>query len=119
MDIIKKQVRTTEIGAAATKAGFANQINAAYAGTLIGAVGESTYAQISNEFQRARQLANSQRRLAQIENQAYSDLEAVSAVVGDDVTAALASERRAAREVSRFGARGGISGSSLGTAVQI
>jgi hypothetical protein len=64
-------------------------------------------------------LANSQRRLAQIENQAYSDLEAVSAVVGDDVTAALASERRAAREVSRFGTRGGLTGSSLGTTVQI
>lgn len=119
MDIIKKQIRTTEIGAAATKAGFANQVNAAYAGTLIGAVGESTYAQISNEFQRARQLANSQRRLAQIENQAYSDLEAVSAVVGDEVNAALASERRAAREVARFGTRGGITGTSLGTTAQI
>lgn len=119
MDVIKKQVRVSEIGAAATKAGFIQQIGAEYAGTLVGAVGESTYAQISNEFQRARQLANSQRRLAQIENQAYSDLEAVSAVVGDEVNAALASERRAAREVARFGTRGGITGTSLGTTAQI
>lgn len=119
MDVIKKQVRVSEIGAAATKAGFAQQIGAEFAGTLVGAVGETGYAQIVNEFQRARQLANSQRRLAQIEGQSYSDLEAVSAVVGDEVNAALASERRAARETARFGGRGGITGATLGTTAQI
>ena len=114
MDIIRKQIRTSEIGAAATRAGFAqNLVNAEFAGTLIGAVGETGFAQISNEFQRARQLANTQRRLAQIEGQQYTDLEAIGAVVGDDVTKALASERRAARETARFSGGAGISGASL------
>jgi hypothetical protein len=79
----------------------------------MGAVGEAGYAQIVNEFSRARQFANAQRRLATIENQSYSDLEAVSAVVGDDIQAGLASERRAARETARFGGRSGLSGASL------
>jgi len=117
LDIIKKQVRTSEIGAAATNAGFAKEIMGVIeSANLVPAVGEATFAQIALEFQRARQLANTQRRLAQIEYQPYTDLEAIGAVVGDDVTKMLASERRAQREVSRFGARGGITGASLRTA---
>ena len=121
MDIIRKQIKTSEIGAAATKAGFDTQklVTAEYAGTLIGAVGETGYAQIANEFQRARLLANTQRRLAQIEGQQYTDLEAIGAVVGDDVTKALASERRAARETARFGGGAGLSGGSLRSTTNI
>lgn len=120
MDIIKKQIRVSEIGAAAAKAGFAqNLVSAEFAGSLIGAVGETGYAQISNEFQRARVLANTQRRLANIEGQQYTDLEAIGAVVGDDVTKALASERRASREAARFGGSAGLSGASLRNAPAI
>ena len=114
MDIIKKQIRVSEIGAAATKAGFARDIvGAKMAESLISAVGDTGYSQIATEFQRARQLANTQKRLAQIEGQQYSELEAIGAVVGDDITSALASERRAAREAARFGGSAGISGASL------
>jgi hypothetical protein len=114
LDIIKKQIRTSEIGAAATNAGFAQSLmTAAEAANLVPAVGEAAFAQIALEFKRARQLANTQSRLAQIEGQSYSDLEAIGAVVGDDVTKVLASERRAAREVARYSERGGITGSSL------
>ena len=114
LDIIKKQVRTSEIGAAATNAGFAQSLmTAAEAANLVPAVGEAAFAQIALEFKRARQLANTQSRLAQIEGQSYSDLEAIGAVVGDDVTKVLASERRAAREVARYSERGGITGASL------
>jgi hypothetical protein len=114
LDIIKKQVRTSEIGAAATNAGFAKSLmTAAEAANLVPAVGEAAFAQIALEFKRARQLANTQSRLAQIEGQSYSDLEAIGAVVGDDVTKVLASERRAAREVARYSERGGITGASL------
>jgi len=117
MDIIKKQVRTSEIGAAAIRGGFAQQIvGAEYAGTLIGAVGETGYAQIVNEFQRAKQLADTQRRLAQIEQKSYSDLEAIGAVVGDDVTKLLASQQRASREAARFSGAGGLTAGSLRTA---
>lgn len=114
IDIIRKQVRTSEIGAAATNAGFAKSLmTAAEAANLVPAVGEAAFAQIALEFKRARQLANTQSRLAQIEGQPYSDLEAIGAVVGDDVTKVLASERRAAREVARYSERGGITGASL------
>lgn len=114
MDVIRKQLRTSEIGAAATRAGFGREImSIEQSANLIPAVGESTYAQIANEFQRARQLANSQRRLAQIERTQYSDLEAIGAVVGDDVTKALASQQRAAREVARFGGTSGLTAGAL------
>jgi len=114
LDAIKKQVRTSEIGAAAVNAGFVKSLmTSVEAANLVPAVGDATFNQIALEFKRARQLANTQSRLAQIENQPYSELEAVSTVVGDDITAGLASERRAARESARFSARGGLTESSL------
>lgn len=114
MAVIKKQVRTSEIGAAAAAAGFARDLmGISNIETLLPAIGETAYAGLRTEFQRARQLAQSQRRLAQIENQSYSDLEAIGAVVGDDAAKMLASERRAAREAARFSARGGVTGASL------
>lgn len=117
LDIIKKQVRTSEIGSAAVRAGFAQSVvSATEAANLVPAVGEGSYAQISLEFQRARQLAQSQRRLAEIERQQYSDLEAIGAVVGDNVQNIMASERRAAREVARFGGTSGLTSTSLRSA---
>lgn len=114
MDIIRKQIRISEIGAASQVAGFAKDIvGVDQAAALISAVGETGYGALRTEFQRARQLAMSQRRLAQIEGQQYTDLEAIGAVVGDDVTKMLASERRAAREVARFGGGGGLTAGSL------
>lgn len=114
LDVIKKQIRTSEIGAAAVKAGFTQSLmSLAESANLIPAVGESNYNQISQEFQRAKQLSNSQRRLAQIENQQYSDLEAIGAVVGDNLTNIMASERRAAREVARFAGSSGLTSASL------
>jgi hypothetical protein len=114
MDIIRKQIRISEIGAASQVAGFGRDIMGVdQAAALISAVGDTGYGALRTEFQRARQLATTQRRLAQIEGQGYSDLEAIGAVVGDDVTKALASERRASRETARFGGRGGLTGGSL------
>jgi hypothetical protein len=114
MAVIKKQVRTSEIGAAAASAGFARDLmGISNIETLLPAVGETAYAGLRKEFQRARVLANTQRRLAQIEGQQYSDLEAIGAEVGDDAAKVLASERRAQREAARFSARGGVTGASL------
>jgi hypothetical protein len=118
IDVIRKQVRTAEIGAAATKAGLAGVARALpgadeLARSLIGAVGESSYNQISASFQRAKQLADTQRRLAAIEGQNYQDVEAVQAVVGGDIQAGLASQRRTARELARFQERGGVTATSL------
>lgn len=114
MDIIRKQIRISEIGAASQVAGFGRDIMGVdQAAALISAVGDTGYGALRTEFQRARQLSITQRRLAQIEGQSYSDLEAIGAVVGDEVPAALASERRASREAARFSGTGGISGASL------
>lgn len=114
MDIIRKQIRISEIGAASQVAGFGKDIMGVdQAAALISAVGETGYGALRTEFQRARQLAMSQRRLAQIEGQQYTDLEAIGAVVGDDVTKMLASERRAQREVARFSGTGGLTAGSL------
>ncbi len=120
MDIIKKQIRISEIGAASQVAGFGRDIMGVdQASALISAVGDTGYGALRTEFQRARQLATTQRRLASIEGQQYSDLEAIGAVVGDDVTKALASERRASREAARFSGSGGLSGASLRGTVNI
>lgn len=118
VDVIRKQVRTAELGAAATKAGFTDipgvlRGTSALAQSLIGAVGESSYSQISASFQRAKQLADTQSRLAAIEGQGYQETEAVQAVVGGDVQAGLASARRTAREAARFGGTSGLTATSL------
>lgn len=114
MAIIKKQVRTAEIGAAAAAAGFAKDLmNIDYSQTLVPITGEKNYLTLRNEFQRAQQLSKAQRRLAQIEGQQYSDLEAIGGIVGADTEQLLQSQRRAARETARFAQKGGISGTSL------
>lgn len=114
MDIIRKQIRISEIGAASQVAGFGRDIMGVdQAQALISAVGDANFGALRNEFQKARQLATTQRRLAAIERQSYSDLEAIGAVVGDNVPSLLASERRAARETARFAGGGGLSGASL------
>lgn len=114
MAIIKKQVRTAEIGAAAAAAGFARDLmNIDYSQTLVPITGEKNYLTLRNEFQRAQQLSKAQRRLAQIEGQQYSDLEAIGGIVGADTEQLLQSQRRAARETARFAQKGGISGTSL------
>jgi hypothetical protein len=120
MAIIKKQVRTAEIGAAAAAAGFNRDIsNIDYTQGLVTATGEKSYNTIRAEFQRAKQLSDSQRRLAQIEGQAYSDLEAIGGIVGGEAEKLLQSQRRAAREAARFSQKGGITSTSLASQVSI
>jgi hypothetical protein len=120
IDLVKKQVRVAEIGAAATAAGFEEDtMGINYSETLVPRTGEKTYNTIRTEFQRAKQLSDAQRRLAQIEGQDYSELEAISGVVGGEAESLLASQKRAQREVSRFSARGGVTGSSLASQVTI
>jgi len=116
MDIIKKQVRTAEIGAASIKAGFGvSTLGTAAAEALIGATGTATYAALSQSFARAKELATQQSRLAAIEGTGYQDLEAIGAIVGGDITKTLASQARAEREVSRFAAKSGVTSTSLAT----
>jgi ATP phosphoribosyltransferase regulatory subunit HisZ len=114
MDIIKKQVRLAEIGAAGLAAGFKSAVSMPVAEELRGAVGEQDYQTIQQSFEQAKLLSDQQSRLARIEGQTYSDLEAIRGVVGRDVENQLASQKRAEREViTRFGGRSGVTSTSL------
>jgi hypothetical protein len=118
MDIIRKQVRTAEIGASAKAGGFKvgaeGAITGARAESLIDATGTKDLATLKAEFGQAGILGRTQARLAGIEGQAYDTFEAAQAVVGSDATSILASKKRAERESDfRFGGGSGVSGTSL------
>ena len=114
MDVIKKQVRLAEIGAAGLSAGFKTAVSMPVAEELRGAVGEQDYQTIQQSFEQAKYLADQQSRLARIEGTAYSELEAIRGTVGKDIQSQLASQKRAEREsVTRFGGRSGVTSTSL------
>jgi hypothetical protein len=119
MDIIKKQVRAAEIGAAATFAGFSDlggkgAMGMGYAESLIGATGTADLAALKKDFGQAKTLARTQSRLAGIEGQAYNDTEAVNAAIAQEQSSILASQRRAERETKfRFGGTSGVGSTSL------
>lgn len=114
MDVIKKQVRLAEIGAAGLAAGFKTAVSMPVAEELRGAVGEQDYQTLQQSFEQAKYLSDQQSRLARIEGTAYSDLEAIRGTVGKDIESQLASQKRAEREViTRFGGRSGVTSTSL------
>ena len=119
MDIIKKQVRAAEIGAAATYAGFnelggKGAVGMGYAESLIGATGTADLAALKKDFGQAKTLARTQSRLAGLEGQAYNDTEAVNAAIAQEQSSILASQRRAERETKfRFGGSSGVGSTSL------
>ena len=119
MDIIKKQVRAAEIGAAATYAGFTDlggkaSLGTGYAESLIGATGTADLAALKKDFGQAKTLARTQSRLAGLEGQTYNDTEAVNAAIAQEQSSILASQRRAERETKfRFGGSSGVGSTSL------
>ena len=118
MDVIKKQVRAAEIGAAASSARFTLGADAANrareAEALIGATGTADVATLKQEFGKARILADTQSQLAKLERENYNELEAVQAVVGGEQEKLLKSKRRAEREAMfRFGGQSGVGAYSL------
>jgi len=118
MDVIKKQVRTAEIGAAAKAGGFTTgatgAITASRAQSLIDATGTKDLATLKAEFGQAGILGRTQGRLAGIEGQAYDTFQAAQAVIGNDAAAITESRKRAEREKQfRFGGGSGVSSTSL------
>jgi hypothetical protein len=118
MDVIKKQVRAAEIGAAAASARFTLGADAANrareAEALIGATGTTDVATLKQEFGKARILADTQSQLSKLEGETYNELEAVQAVVGGEQEKLLKSKRRAEREAMfRFGGQSGVGAYSL------
>ena len=114
MDIIKKQVRLAEIGAAAMDVGFATGVSLSTAEELRGAVGEQDYQTVRSAFAQAKVLSDQQARLARIEGTGYSQNEAIQGIVGRDISSQMASQKRAEREtMTRFGGTSGVTSTSL------
>ena len=111
MDIVKKQVRAGEIGAAAQMYQFS--LDKAAAESYINVSGTSDLNALKESFGKARILADTQGRLAQIEGTSYSELEAVAAQLGQDQQRQLESQRRALREQARFAGQSGVTSTSL------
>ena len=114
MDIVKKQIRASEIGAAAEMYKF--DLDKAAAESYINVSGTSDLNSLKESFGRARILADTQSRLASIEgDKGYNELQAVATTLGADQQRMLESQRRALREQARFAGQSGISGASLKT----
>jgi len=122
MDIVTKEVRAAEIGAAATAGGFKFDKSPGGAAALesyIPMAGMDDLNSLKQTFGKARILADTQARLAQIEGGKYGELSAVNAVLGKDSQELLASQQRAEREAARFSGGSGVTGSSLKQASNI
>ena len=118
LNIVQKEARAAEIGAAAAASNFSfgeGQVGAGVAESFINAAGTQDLVSLKTEFGKARNLANVQGSLASIEGQKYSDLDAVTAVLAQDQQKILESQRRAAREAARFSGSSGITAGSLAT----
>jgi murein DD-endopeptidase MepM/ murein hydrolase activator NlpD len=114
MDIVKKQIRAAEIGAAAEMYKF--DLDKAAAESYINVSGTSDLNSLKESFGRARLLADTQTRLANIEgDKGYNELQAVATTLGNDQQRMLESQRRALREQARFAGQSGISSASLKT----
>ena len=111
MDIVKKRVRASEIGAAAEMYKF--DISKADAESYINVSGTSDLNALKESFGQARLLADTQTRLSQIEGTQYNELEAVAAQLGQDRQRQLESQRRALREQARFAGQSGVTAASL------
>ena len=107
MDIVKKQVRAAEIGAAGRAAGFKTfeSKNFGVAESFINIAGTADLNALKESFGKARVLADTQARLSGIEGKTYNELDAVTATLGDQAQQ-LESQKRAAREAARFGGQG-------------
>ena len=112
MDIVKKQIRASEIGAAAEMYKF--DLDKAAAESYINVSGSADLNSLKESFGKARILAETQTRLASIEgDKTYNELQAVATTLGNDQQRMLESQRRALREQARFAGQSGISSGSL------
>lgn len=112
--LLLKQARAAEIAGVAKTAGF----NAFGGIEAAGLAEQDVYknmnlTDLTTAIGKSGTLADTQRRLAYIEQGTYSDREALKATIESDQQAILASQRRAARETARFGGSSGVGTQSL------
>ena len=114
LPLIQKQAKSAQIAGIAKQAGFA-----AFGSTeALDAASKAAYANLNESdmtqaFSKAAEFAKNQTRLAYLEDQTYSDREALQATVEADQQAILASQRRAQRELARWGGSAGLGGGTL------
>jgi hypothetical protein len=112
--LLLKQARAAEIAGLAKTAGFSQFTNTEAQALAEQDVYKSmNLTDLTTAIGKAGTLADTQRRLSYLENQTYSDREALQATIESDQQAILASQRRAARETARFGGSSGLSAGSL------
>ena len=112
--LLLKQARAAEIAGVAKTAGFNTFTNTEAQGLAEQDVYKNmNLTDLTTAIGKAGTLAETQRRLAYLEQGTYSDREALKATIESDQQALLASQRRAARETARFGGSSGLSAASL------
>jgi hypothetical protein len=116
LPLIQKQAKAAQFVGIGRAAGF--ELRGITSGQAENIAGTESYAKLSERelaqaLGQAGQLRRTQKRLAGIEGQDYSEQEALSAVIEGSPQALLASQQRAQREGARFSARGGVTGASL------
>ena len=116
LPLIQKQAKAAQFVGIGRAAGF--ELRGITSGQAENIAGTESYAKLSERelaqaLGQAGQLRRTQKRLSGIEGQDYSEQEALSAVIEGSPQALLASQQRAQRESARFGARGGVTGTSL------
>ena len=112
--LVLKQARAAEIAALGARSGMSGfgttESEELAANDIYKNMG---FNDLSSAIGKAGQLAQNQRRLSYLENQSYSDQEALKASVEGDQKALMASQQRALREMARFGGSSGLSSGSL------
>jgi hypothetical protein len=114
--LLLKQARAAEIAGIAKTAGF-NAFNGTEAGQLAeqDVYKNMNLTDLTTAIGKSGTLADTQRRLAYLEQGTYSDREALQATVESNQQAILASQRRASRETARFSGSSGLGSASLKT----
>jgi hypothetical protein len=117
MDLINKEIRAAEIGAAANQAGFKN-FGAGVAESFVNASGKEDLTALKTDFGKAFNFAQQQGRLEDIEgtDKSNNDISAIKTILEQNQSEMLQSQQRAQREVARFSGGTGVGNMSLRSA---
>jgi len=120
LPLLQKSAKAAEIAGIGKSYGF-NDFGMSEAESLgiKDSYAKLTQTELTKAFGQAANLATTQARLANIEQGAYSDREALSATLESDQQALLASQKRSQREQARFGGSSGVGSYSLRTGSNI
>jgi hypothetical protein len=116
LPLLQKAAKAAEIAGIGKTYGF-NEFGMSEAESLgiKDSYAKLTQTELTKAFGQAANIATNQARLANIEQGAYSDREALSATLESDQQALLASQKRSQREQARFGGTSGVGSYSLRT----